>query len=60
LVSAVLSQAAVMAASWMLVGVRHKEEVSILPITVLAYSLVIYAVAKYLKTLFLRKRNNVI
>ena len=60
LVSAVLSQAAFMAASWMLVGVRHKEEVSILPITVLAYSLVIYAVAKYLKTLVVRKRNNVI
>jgi hypothetical protein len=59
LVSAVLSQAAFMAASWMLVGVRHKEEVSILPITVLAYSLVIYAVAKYLKTLVVRKRNNV-
>jgi hypothetical protein len=38
----------------MLVGMRHKEEVSILPITVLAYSLVIYAVAKYLKELFRR------
>jgi hypothetical protein len=60
LVSAVLSQAAFMAASWMLVGVRHKEEVSILPITVLAYSLVIYAVAKYLKTLVVRKRKHVI
>jgi hypothetical protein len=54
LVSAVLSQAAFMGASWMLVGMRHKEEVSILPITVLAYSLVIYAVAKYLKELFRR------
>jgi hypothetical protein len=59
LVSAVLSQAAFTGASWMLVGMRHKEEVSILPITVLAYSLVIYAVAKYLKTLVIRKRNNV-
>jgi hypothetical protein len=59
LVSAVLSQAAFTGASWMLVGMRHKEEVSILPITVLAYSLVIYAVAKYLKTLVVRKRNNV-
>jgi hypothetical protein len=46
LVSAVLSQAAFMAASWMLVGMRHKEEVSILPITVLGYSLVIFALAK--------------
>ena len=46
LVSAVLSQAAFMGASWMLVGMRHKEEVSILPITALAYSLVIYALAK--------------
>ena len=46
LVSAVLSQAAFMGASWMLVGMRHKEEVSILPITVLAYSLVIYALVK--------------
>jgi hypothetical protein len=44
----------------MLVGMRHKEEVSILPITVLAYSLVIYAVARYLKTLVVRERNNVI
>ena len=57
LVSAVLSQAAFMGASWLLVGMRHKEEVSILPITVLAYSLVIYAVAKYLKTLFVTRRN---
>jgi hypothetical protein len=57
LVSAVLSQAAFMAASWMLVGVRHKEEVSILPITVLVYSLVIFAMAKYLKTYILRKRT---
>ncbi len=60
LVSAVLSQAAFMGASWMLVGMRHKEEVSILPITVLAYSLVIYAVAKYLKELFVRERNRLI
>jgi len=57
LVSAVLSQAAFMAASWMLVGVRHKEEVSILPITVLVYSLVIFAMAKYLKAFIVRKRN---
>ena len=57
LVSAVLSQAAFMGASWMLVGMRHKEEVSILPITVLAYSLVIFAIGKYLKELFVRERN---
>ena len=55
LVSAVISQAAFMAASWMLVGMRHKEEVSILPVTVLAYSLVIYAGAKYLRVFFARK-----
>jgi hypothetical protein len=55
LVSAVLSQAAFMGASWVLVGMRHKEEVSILPITVLVYSLVIYAVTKHLKILFARK-----
>jgi hypothetical protein len=60
LVSAVLSQAAFMGASWMLVGMRHKEEVSILPITVLAYSLVIFAVAKYIKTLLVRKWKKVI
>ncbi len=60
LVSAVLSQAAFMGASWMLVGMRHKEEVSILPITVLAYSLVIFATAKYLKELFVRERNRLI
>ena len=60
LVSAVLSQAAFMGASWMLVGMRHKEEVSILPITALAYSLVIYAMAKYLRTLFEEKRTQVI
>jgi hypothetical protein len=60
LVSAVLSQAAFTGASWMLVGMRHKEEVSILPITVLAYSLVIYAMANYLKALVARKRSNVI
>jgi hypothetical protein len=57
LFSAVLSQAAFMGASWMLVGMRHKEEVSILPVTVLAYSLVIFAIAKYLKELFVRERN---
>jgi hypothetical protein len=57
LASAVLSQAAFMAASWMLVGVRHKEEVSILPITLLVYSLVIFALAKLLKKLLMRKRN---
>jgi hypothetical protein len=57
LVSAVLSQAAFVGASWMLVGMRDKEEVSILPITVLAYSLVIFAVATYLNTFLLRKRN---
>jgi hypothetical protein len=55
----VLSQAAFMAASWMLVGVRHKEEVSILPITVLAYSLVIFAMAKYFKTFIVRKRDKI-
>lgn len=60
LVSAVLSQAAFMGASWMLVGMRHKEEVSILPITVLGYSLVIFAIAKYLKELFVRERNRLI
>jgi hypothetical protein len=60
LISAVLSQAAFMGASWMLVGMRHKEEVSILPITVLAYSLVIFAIAKYLKELFVRERNRLI
>ena len=60
LVSAVLSQAAFMGASWMLVGMRHKEEVSILPITVLAYSLVIFAIGKYLKELFVRERNRLI
>jgi hypothetical protein len=59
LVSAVLSQAAFMAASWMLVGVRHKEEVSILPITVLVYSLVIFATAKYLKTYIVKTKNKV-
>jgi hypothetical protein len=56
LVSTVLSQAVFMGASWILVGMRHKEEVAILPITVLAYSLVIYAVAKYLRALFMRKQ----
>jgi hypothetical protein len=50
LVSALLSQAAFTGASWMLVGMRHKEEVSILPITVLVYSLVVYAITKYLWT----------
>jgi hypothetical protein len=59
LVSAILSQVAFMGASWILVGMRHKEEVSILPITVLAYSLVIYAVAKYLKLLLMRKKARV-
>jgi hypothetical protein len=57
LVSAVLGQAAFLAASWMLVGMRHKEEVAILPITVLAYSLVIFALASYLRTLFVRKQK---
>jgi hypothetical protein len=51
LVSAVLNQAAFMGASWMLVGMRHKEEVSILPITVLAYSIVIYAVANQINVM---------
>ena len=60
LVSAVLSQAAFTGASWMLVGMRHKEEVSILPITVLAYSLVIYAMANYLKAIFKRALNRVV
>jgi hypothetical protein len=41
----------------MLVGVRHKEEVSILPITVLVYSLVIFAMAKYLKAFIVRKQS---
>jgi hypothetical protein len=57
LVSAVLSQAAFMGASWMLVGMRHKEEASILPITALVYALVIFAMAKYLKILFVRQRT---
>jgi hypothetical protein len=57
LVSASLSQAAFMGASWILVGMRHKEEVAILPIAVLAYSLVIYAMAKYLRTLVARKQS---
>jgi hypothetical protein len=56
LVSAVLSHTAFMGASWILAGMRHKEEVSILPITVLTYSLVIYAVAKYLNKMFMRKQ----
>jgi hypothetical protein len=56
LVSAVLSQAAFMAASWMLVGMRHKEEVAILPITVLVYSLIVFAIAKYLRTFLSRQR----
>jgi hypothetical protein len=60
LVSAVLSQAAFMGASWLLVGVRDKEEVSILPITVLAYSLVIYAAAKYLNRRFVRQQSKAI
>ena len=60
LVSAVLSQAAFMGASWMLAGMRHKEEVSILPIAVLVYSLVVFAAAKCLKALFIRERNRVI
>jgi hypothetical protein len=51
LVSAVLSQAAFMGASWMLVGMRHKEEVSILPITVLVYSLVVFALVQHLKSI---------
>jgi hypothetical protein len=57
LVSSVLSQGTFIATSWMLVGMRHKEEVAILPITVLSYSLVIFAMAKYLMTLLGRKRN---
>ena len=57
LVSAVLSQAAFMAASWMLVGMRHKEEVSILPITVLVYSLVFFALLKYFRDLLERKQG---
>lgn len=59
LVSAILSQAAFMGASWILVGMRHKEEVSILPITVLAYSLVIFAIAKFFRDLFVTKQNMV-
>jgi hypothetical protein len=57
LVSALLSQAAFMGASWMLVGMRHKEEVSILPITVLVYTLVVYAMTKFLWTSL--KRNQI-
>ncbi len=60
LLSAALGHAAFMGASWMLVGMRHKEEVSILPTTVLAYSLVIFAMAKYLKAVIVRDRNKVI
>lgn len=55
LASAVLSQAAFTAAGWMLIGMRHKEEVSILPTTVLVYSLVIFALAKYIKQ-FLKEK----
>jgi hypothetical protein len=57
LFSAVLSQAVFTGASWILVGLRHKEEVSILPITVLVYSLVIYAITKHLSTYFVTKTN---
>jgi hypothetical protein len=57
LVSAVLSQAAFMGASWMLVGMRHKEEVSILPITVLVYSLVVFALVKYFRVLFVIRQG---
>jgi hypothetical protein len=39
---------------------RHKEEVSILPITVLVYSLVIYAMAKNLKEFIARERNKAV
>ena len=60
LVSALVSQAAFMGASWMLVGMRHKEEVSILPITVLAYSMVIFALAKYLRALLVEKRSKLV
>jgi hypothetical protein len=60
LVSTLLSQVAFMGASWMLVGMRHKEEVAILPVTVLAYSLAIFAIAKYLKQLMVRERNRLI
>jgi hypothetical protein len=59
LVSALLSQSAFLGASWILVGMRHKEEVAILPITVLVYSLVIFAIAKYFRELFLRNQNKV-
>jgi hypothetical protein len=54
LVSAVLSEASFMGASWILAGMRHKEEVSILPITVLGYSLVVFALTKFLKTRLVR------
>jgi hypothetical protein len=57
LVSSVLSQAAFIGASWMLVGMRHKEEVSILPITVLAYSLVIFSIASYGKKFLVTKSS---
>jgi hypothetical protein len=46
-----------MGASWMLVGMRHKEEVSILPITVLVYSLVFFALVKYFRDLAVRKQG---
>ena len=59
LVSAVLSQAAFMGASWMLVGMRHKEEASILPITVLVYSLIIFAFAQHSKTLFVSRQTKI-
>jgi hypothetical protein len=57
LLSAVLSQAAFTGASWILVGMRHKEEVAILPITAIVYSLVIFALVKYLRTMLMRKQS---
>jgi hypothetical protein len=58
LASIVLSQAAFTAAGWMLIGMRHKEEVSILPTTVLVYSLVIFALAKYVKQFLIENERN--
>ncbi len=58
LASALLSQAAFMAAGWMLIGMRHKEEVSILPTTVLVYSLVVFALATFLKDFFTKEPNS--
>ena len=61
LISALMSQAAFMAASWLLIGMRHKEEVSILPTTALVYALTLYAFVELIKNrntyLFPRKAS---